>query len=205
MGNLSCAPCARPPLQCQVVVIFSGKRKSGKDYVTNLLLQRLGEGTAEIGRLSAPLKKAYAVEHKLDYKKLLSDGPYKEQYRKDMIKWGELRRDKDPGYFARMVVEDAKKSILIISDARRPTDLEFFQNQLKEIEIVTVRVEASEKVRASRGWVYTEGVDNVASECGLDGREWDFVIRNDGPNTVPPLNASLEKLLSTIEGKMKEG
>uniref|UniRef100_A0A7S0D2M0 Phosphomevalonate kinase n=2 Tax=Amorphochlora amoebiformis TaxID=1561963 RepID=A0A7S0D2M0_9EUKA len=122
-----------------------------------------------------------------------------------MIKWGELRRDKDPGYFARMVVEDAKKSILIISDARRPTDLEFFQNQLKEIEIVTVRVEASEKVRASRGWVYTEGVDNVASECGLDGREWDFVIRNDGPNTVPPLNASLEKLLSTIEGKMKEG
>ena len=49
----------------QLVLVFSGKRKSGKDYTTDRLLEVLeadGAGAAaEIGRLSAPLKKAYVA------------------------------------------------------------------------------------------------------------------------------------------------
>lgn len=50
----------------QVIVVFSGKRKSGKDYITDRLLERINNMTSNsevkcnIGRLSAPLKKAYA-------------------------------------------------------------------------------------------------------------------------------------------------
>ena len=53
-----------------MVVLFSGKRKSGKDYVTDRLLASIEKrGVAcEIGRLSAPLKAAYAQENGLDYK-----------------------------------------------------------------------------------------------------------------------------------------
>ena len=57
----------------RLAIVFSGKRKSGKDYCSDKLLALLGERVGEIGRLSAPLKKAYADEHGLDYAKLLDD------------------------------------------------------------------------------------------------------------------------------------
>ena len=185
------------PPQLRLVVVFSGKRKSGKDYVTDSMLARLGAGRAEIGRLSAPLKRVYAEEHGLDYAKLLSAGPYKERYRKDMIVWGVARRKADPGFFAREVVAGATAPVLIVSDARRPTDLAFFQELCgdgngtadgagggvagRRPALLTVRVEASEATRAARGWVFTPGVDDVSSECGLDGRsDWGLVVPNEG-------------------------
>ena len=45
------------------VVAFSGKRKSGKDFICEQLQTLFGDGEAEIGRLSSPLKKAFADEH----------------------------------------------------------------------------------------------------------------------------------------------
>ena len=70
--------------------------------------------------------------------------------------------------------------MVIISDARRPSDVEFFQQgaAADQWQLLTVRIEASEAVRSQRGWVYTSGVDDAESECGLDGREWDVVVDN---------------------------
>jgi hypothetical protein len=45
----------------------------------------------------------------------------------DMIRWGEARRAADAGFFARKVVAAASARVMIVSDARRPSDLEFFQ------------------------------------------------------------------------------
>ena len=96
-----------------VVLLFSGKRKSGKDHLTEWLLKYLneksGNATSEeteqsiekknqncdkpcgavILRLSGPLKKCYAEDNNLDYDALMSAGKYKEQHRLDMIKWSE--------------------------------------------------------------------------------------------------------------------
>ncbi len=44
----------------RAVLVFSGKRKSGKDYVTEMIRSRLGGDTCAILRLSAPLKLQYA-------------------------------------------------------------------------------------------------------------------------------------------------
>ncbi|XP_057195699.1 phosphomevalonate kinase isoform X3 [Triplophysa rosa] len=48
------------PAQPRSVLLFSGKRKSGKDYVTDLLQKRLSSEMCCILRLSAPLKQQYA-------------------------------------------------------------------------------------------------------------------------------------------------
>ena len=85
----------------QLAIIFAGKRKSGKDYCSDRLLALIGDEVAEIGRLSGPLKKAYAEEHDLDYAELLTASSYKEQHRARMITWGEERRNADAGFFAR--------------------------------------------------------------------------------------------------------
>lgn len=212
------------------VVLLSGKRKSGKDYVADLLVSRL-DPHATIGRLSAPLKKGYAEEHGINYEELLTAGPFKEQHRLKMIAWGEARRKSDPGFFARRMINDicstSAARILIVSDARRPSDLAFFRDAarasaktaatvafagcdgnitsgsgaggcgartvattnhsktsnvpaLEGTTLLTVRVEASLESRAGRGWKFTAGVDDVASECGLDDvADWDFVLHND--------------------------
>lgn len=150
--------------------------RASQDYVTDRLVAAL-QGHATIGRLSGPLKGAYAKEHGLDFAQLLSDGPYKEKYRADMIVWGERRRNEDPGFFARLVLAESSAPVLIISDARRLTDMAFFTAQFPTL---TVRVRCSDATRAKRGWVHTKGVDDVESECGLDGYTHTLVIDNDG-------------------------
>ena len=190
----------------ELVILFSGKRKSGKDYVTDRLLEAFSVSSmsprsdcgsiAEIGRLSAPLKRAYAEEHGLDYQELLSDGPYKEKYRAAMVKWGEEKRKADPGFFARLVVGAAKAQILIISDARRATDLQFFHqpatfgngeaNDKCPWRLLTVRVECSVEERNQRGFRYDPAVDAAESECGLDAiGNWDAYLRNEGVAARP--------------------
>lgn len=193
----------------KLVILFSGKRKSGKDYATDRLLEALvqrqaaaGSGergsTAEIGRLSAPLKRAFADEHGLDYQELLSDGPYKEKLRAAMVTWGEAKRNVDPGYFARLVVGAAKADILIVSDARRATDLDFFRRPASfgyaaaggaggcPWQLLTVRVECGVEERGLRGFCYDRTVDAAPSECGLDHvRGWDACLRNDGDAARP--------------------
>ncbi|KAJ1446901.1 Phosphomevalonate kinase-domain-containing protein [Pelagophyceae sp. CCMP2097] len=161
----------------QVVIVFSGKRKSGKDYLAEQLLESLPRGAAEIGRLSGPLKEAFAAERGLDYARLLSASAYKEEYRAEMILWGEVRRVSDAGYFARRVLAAAQTPILVVSDARRLGDVAFFAGE--RVRVVRVRVEADDAVRRGRGWTFVAGVDDVSSECGLDGRnDWDVVLHN---------------------------
>lgn len=160
--------------------------------MTDRLCASLG-GLASIGRLSGPLKGAYANEHGLDFAQLLSDGPYKEKYRADMIVWGERRRNEDPGFFARLVLAKCTTPVLIISDARRLTDMAFFTAQYP---CLTVRVRCADQTRAKRGWVHTAGVDDVESECGLDAYTHMLAIDNDGD--APALASSLLQLEDAV-------
>ena len=77
------------------VILLSGKRKSGKDFVAERLLAALegeADGAAVVVRLSGPLKKCYAERRGLDYEELMSSGGYKEEHRRDMIAWSERIR-----------------------------------------------------------------------------------------------------------------
>ena len=141
------------------------------------------KGSAEIGRLSGPLKRAYASEKGLDYEKLLDATEYKEKYRSDMIRWGEERRSSDPGYFASLVLGAARAPVLVISDARRLTDVQFFKDRCPRVYVV--RIHASNEIRQGRGWIFQPGVDDAESECGLDHYSpWDFLIDNEPANAV---------------------
>ncbi|XP_015427268.1 PREDICTED: phosphomevalonate kinase isoform X2 [Myotis davidii] len=113
----------------RLVLLFSGKRKSGKDFVTEALQSRLGEDVCAVLRLSGPLKEQYAQ---------------------------------------------------LVSDTRRLSDIQWFREAYGAVT-QTVRVVASEQSRQQRGWVFTPGVDDGESECGLDNfGDFDWVIENDG-------------------------
>merc|ERR1712038_1604551 len=115
---------ATPAQNPSLVLLFSGKRKSGKDYITDLLKEKIAE-EAVIIRLSGPLKECYAKDHGLDFEKMLSASDYKEKYRLDMINWSTKIRIEDYTYFCKAAVtkyQAERFAVWIVSDCRREAD-----------------------------------------------------------------------------------
>ena len=167
----------------KVVLIISGKRKSGKDFFVDLLQQYLNDYV--VLRIASPMKRQFAEERGLDFDKLLDSSSYKESYRKDMVEWSERLRANDSCLPLRLAIDELnarEKSIWILSDARRLCDIQFFKTseEFRNSKIVTIRICASIETRMKRGWVFTECIDDKETECGLDSyEEWDHVITND--------------------------
>ncbi|XP_047216496.1 phosphomevalonate kinase [Girardinichthys multiradiatus] len=181
----------------ELILVFSGKRKSGKDFITDLIQNRLGSEVCCILRLSGPLKQQYAQEHNLDLDQLLGPGPYKELYRADMIRWGENRRNQDSGFFCRLATSGDQKPVWVVSDARRLSDLQWFWSKFPR-QTRNVRVQCSEETRVQRGWSFTPGVDDAESECGLDsGVEFDWIITNEAD--APSLEEQLQPILKAAQ------
>nr|CAG4651410.1 EOG090X0FYC [Simocephalus serrulatus] len=174
------------------IVCFSGKRKSGKDYVAEMLHDSLPDSV--IIRISAPIKKYWSESKGLDMNLLMGDGVYKEKHRSEMIAWGEEKRSQDPGFFCRTAIQMLNGynfPIWIVSDLRRVSDLEFFRANYPD-RVTSVRISASDDTRIQRGFVQTVGVDDAESECGLDHiTNWDIVINNDGDASLLQHNLNL--------------
>ncbi|XP_055713057.1 phosphomevalonate kinase isoform X2 [Phlebotomus papatasi] len=176
----------------RILLLFSGKRKSGKDFLTENLLKILGTEKCEIVRISEPIKSFWAKDKNLNLKELLSDGPYKELHRKEMIVWSEEQRAKDYGIFCRKAMQQVTKPICIVSDIRRKTDILWFQENYPS-QMLRVRVECSDSTRTSRGWKFQSGIDDAESECDLDNySKWDHIINND------QAGKSVEEILSPL-------
>lgn len=87
------------------------------------------------------------------------------------------------------------KSIWIVSDIRRKTDIKWFQDNYGD-KIKTIRLKADLETRKIRGWYFTIGVDDVTSECDLDDyNEWNLQITN---NNNQEFNAGLQDILKLV-------
>uniref|UniRef100_T1JES9 Phosphomevalonate kinase n=1 Tax=Strigamia maritima TaxID=126957 RepID=T1JES9_STRMM len=166
------------------VLLISGKRKCGKDYLAEKLVDLFGHQhlVCKI-TISEPLKAEYANIYGLDSCRLMESSAYKEEFRTSMIKWGEKIRSQDPGYFCRKAIEQTKAiqfPIWVITDIRRQTDLDYFQNSFGD-KVKTVRITAEDNIRQQRHWAYTHGVDDAESECDLDNvSSWNWIVNNSG-------------------------
>lgn len=187
----------------KLILLCCGKRKSGKDFLTDYLESTLTKNRAVILRLSGPLKECYARDHGLDFDQLLSATDYKEKYRLDMIQWSECIRNQDHGYFCRAAIDKygaRQFPLWIVSDCRRTTDFQFFQENFPG-KCRTIRIQASDEARKSRGFVFQAGVDDKESECGLDNHDqFDYVIQNDGQLAAQEILAPLVKDINSILG-----
>ena len=164
-----------------MIFLLYGKRKSGKDYFAELVQKNFPK-EIKLGRISEPLKAEYAMQHNLDLQELLSDSLYKEKYRKDMVLWGETMRKIDAGYFCSKL--DPK--VNFVTDCRRLSDIEFFKKNRSLV--YTVKILADENIRRNRGWVFTKGIDDGETECGLDSLTPDFLIENNDETDTNLIN-----------------
>ena len=90
------------------------------------------------------------------------------------------QRAADPAYFCCLSiaeVTDPTTDVIVVSDARRSGDLEFFQHHFSPNRLITCRIHASMDTRVSRAFQFDTLVDAAVSECGLDHvTDWDFRI-----------------------------
>lgn len=189
----------------KLVIILSGKRKSGKDHASTLISNHvgsIGKSRLAILRIAGPIKREFASNNKLDFERLLDSSSYKEDHRVSMVEWSERYREKEGwNCFLEQAIEDQKaidKPIWILNDARRTCDVEYFENNpaFRGSKIIKIRIEATEKTRTSRGWEFVDGIDNMNTECGLDSyKDWTLVINN---------NNNDETMLSELRGVFDE-
>jgi phosphomevalonate kinase len=74
--------------QPKLILLFCGKRKSGKDFLTDWLqdfLVKHGQSST-IVKLSGPIKSCYAKNNNLNFDELMGDGKYKEKFRNQCYK-----------------------------------------------------------------------------------------------------------------------
>ncbi|CAF0994645.1 unnamed protein product [Adineta steineri] len=181
------------------IILLSGKRKCGKDYLGEKLAEKLH---AVLLHLSEPLKLEYARLNQINGEQLLTSSSYKENYRKDMIKWGEDKRREDSSIFCRLAIEQKDEICLtnpiwIVCDIRRYTDIEFFQKYFSN-QLLLVRIEASIDTRKKRGWIFTSDIDDSESECQLDENvDWSFVFSNNDTDNFDEQINNLIKLINS--------
>ena len=189
-----------------ILFLFSGKRKSGKDYIADLFKKQNPE--IQTYQISAPLKIEYALQNGLNYQELLTSSNYKEQYRSDMVKFGEDKRKENPFYFCEKIKFKSLEQLQmnVVSDVRRKTDILYFKNTFEKAnpkihKVVTIRIVADLATRESRGFVFDENIDNQETECDLDEYEFDFVVENNQDSTEEYLVA---RFLGIFEEVMLE-
>lgn len=89
-------------------------------------------------------------------------------------------RSKDYGVFCKAAAATIDKKIVIVSDIRRKTDIQWFRETFGE-RVKLIRIKCDDQVRLERGWKFQVGVDDIQSECDLDDwTEWDLMVENDG-------------------------
>ncbi|VFV35950.1 phosphomevalonate kinase [Lynx pardinus] len=88
----------------------------------------------------------------------------------------------------------------LVSDTRRVSDIQWFREAYGALT-QTVRVVAPEQSRRQRGWVFTPGVDDAESECGLDDLEgFDWVVENHGD--AGRLEEQLQSLVAFVRSRL---
>lgn len=197
------------PTNLKLVIILSGKRKSGKDHISTLITNYVGHQRMRdlaILRIAQPIKEEFARTNKLDYTRLLDSSSYKENFRQSMVEWSERHREKEGwNCFLRLAIKRQRakdKPIWILNDARRPCDLEYFESDdiFANTKIIKLRIEASDEARMSRGWQFVQGIDDAGTECALDEYEdWTHVIENDYNDRRDEVMTQLRPIFDEID------
>lgn len=185
------------------LVLLSGKRMSGKDYVGEHLAAVLErELQMSVLFLHAPLemKRSFAAKHGLDVDKLTADRGYKELHRQSMTTYmEEVLGAHGDTYFCELLrwnyMEKAKRPTLCLMDIRYQFELDYYR-KLSPF-LIAIRLSTSDDVRTVRGWKVAS-IDEHPSETDLDNTEdWDYFFSNseDGPSLLEEFSLQVSSRL----------
>lgn len=166
------------------IIVFSGKQYAGKDTAAKIMLDEMPDfRRCAMGDI---IKLTYGAQKNLTYEEIEKN---KSKYRADLIILGNWGRAQSPDYWLQKIVE--QDGNIIVTDVRIPHEYEVF----KKAGAITIRVEATREIRASRGELI--GEEDI-TEVGLDNiKDWDFVIDNN--SSYENLKLQVNRIISRIK------
>lgn len=166
------------------IIVFSGKQYAGKDTAAKIMLDEMPDfRRCAMGDI---IKLTYGAQKNLTYDEIEKN---KSKYRADLIILGNWGRAQSPDYWLQKIVE--QDGNIIVTDVRIPHEYEVF----KKAGAITIRVEATREIRASRGELI--GEEDI-TEVGLDNiKDWDFVIENN--SSYENLKLQVNRIISRIK------
>lgn len=166
------------------IIVFSGKQYAGKDTAAKIMLDEMPDfRRCAMGDI---IKLTYGVQKNLTYDEIEKN---KSKYRADLIILGNWGRAQSPDYWLQKIVE--QDGNIIVTDVRIPHEYEVF----KKAGAITIRVEATREIRASRGELI--GEEDI-TEVGLDNiKDWDFIIDNN--SSYENLKLQVNRIISRIK------
>lgn len=172
------------------VIALAGKRKAGKDAIAAALMHLLEQkGVAAVrGAFADEVKRAYlrsdkCTDPELTLQDLTESGVKKELHRSNLIEFGETARAIDPMVWVRLLLQRlnqsdaARTGVVVVTDLRYP--LELWALKQTCVRVLCFYVDASDEARGERGYVFTRGVDDGASETALKPFMCEETLRND--------------------------
>jgi len=177
------------------VILVSGKRCVGKDFIIKML-QTQCKGIHTNSQFYT--KKDFCRDNNLSFNAFITDRNYKEKYRKKLIDYYNEKIKDEPHIFDMQVVKGIPKDFsgYIFIDIRLSSQIDFFKQHFDNV--ITLRINTSDNIRGRRGWKYDEVIDQGKMETDLDDYSFDFVFNNDHGtnNTILELCENIQKMVS---------
>ena len=167
------------------LIILSGKRHTGKDYVglvAERILAEILQTNVKFVHVTTEVKREFAEHAGLDFGLMLTDRSYKEQHRVAMTEYAisQMKQFGENYYndlFVENVLKKTTESTIYIVDCRHQFEIDLYKSLA--IPLVLVRINVNDETRAKRGWKFNAEIDNHRSEIDLDTYEsWDYVFDN---------------------------
>ena len=185
-----------------IFIGISGKRGSGKDTCCKIIQEYMRNlnYTFKQAAFADEVKRVYAIEMGVDFKRLLMDYKYKAEHRPGLIEIGN-REKKIHGkdIWCYRLFEKFGKTVddaVLITDLRYPNEAKSITNS--GYKYLLIRIDIDLNIREERGIKYDSDIDQYHSEVSLDDSDI-FDLRVDNNGSVKELK---KKILDFIKQKL---
>jgi hypothetical protein len=169
--------------RCKTIVLLSGWKGSGKDYIGDIIEKEYGYIKKKIGQsLKDEVSDKYNISRNLLETQEGKNIVFKngETYRDLLIRHGEAKKEKDINYWVKnIVLEDS----IVISDWRFVEEYEYLKKT--GCNIITIRIERFDKIETE-----------CKTEHSLDDFKFDYKISNS-------IGTSSENILEMLKSCKK--
>jgi phosphomevalonate kinase len=183
-----------------LLILISGKRFSGKNYLESIITEQFNTVDIKLESLHSSniLKKEFCEKFNYNYDKILTDRSYKESLRDKMNKYyNETKKTKSIDYYNKKLIEHIKTNSntkVFILHVRHKFEISFFEKY--NFRIIKIRIEADNKVKMERGWIYNINIDKDITEIDLDDYDnWDYIFNNNDNNNKE-INKFAQKIIN---------
>jgi len=173
------------------LLLMSGKRACGKDFVASILVEELEAAGVSVHRvaLGSVNKRAYAERMGIDAQRLMNDRAFKEEHRIAMVQHHTDRNAEDPSWCLKAVFDESVlsgKKVMLLTDLRTQEDLKWLLHSAADVRgsVHLLRVDASDEARSARGWDKHPVKDSLSTETDFDSfTAWTAIFDNSDQST----------------------